>query len=265
MRVWRPVIDTVLTLLLQPQTWVFLAIGFVAQLFDGAIGMGFGAISSTVLAAIGLPREVASASVNGAKILTGAASSIGHITLLNVDWRMLVVLGGSGVLGGALGAVVLTRHAGPWLGVFVSAYLIVVGFVIILRARGMPPPTVPHAKIGTVGLFGGFLEAMSGVWGPLVTSNLVAVGANPRYVVGTGSIAETFVACAVFAILVRHLGFEQLSLATLGLVAGALLATPIAARITRDLPRKPLMIAVGALVIILSIIRLVRDLGVLVA
>jgi uncharacterized protein len=258
------VIDTVLTLLWQPQTWVFLAIGFVAQLFDGAIGMGFGAISSTVLAAIGLPREVASASVNGAKILTGAASSIGHIALRNVDWRMLVVLGGSGVLGGALGSIVLTRHAGPLLGAFVSAYLIVVGLVIILRARGTPPPTVPHAKIGTVGLLGGFLEAMSGVWGPLVTSNLVAVGANPRYVVGTGSIAETFVACAVFAILVRHLGFEQLSLATLGLVTGALLATPIAARITRDLPRKPLMIAVGALVILLSIIRLMRDLRVLI-
>lgn len=258
-------LDTLLNLLQQPQTWLFLAIGFTAQLFDGAIGMGFGAISSTVLAALGLPREVASASVNGAKILTGAASGIGHIVLRNVDWRMLAVLGGSGVLGGILGSLILKKYAGPVLGVFVSAYLIIVGLVIILRARGTPPPTVPHAKIGTVGLFGGFLEAMSGVWGPLVTSNLVAVGANPRFVVGTGSIAETFVACAVFTVLVRHLGFEQLSLATLGLVTGALLATPIAARITRDLPRKPLMIAVGGLVIVLSIIRLARDLRVLVA
>ena len=256
--------DTVFEVLQQKQTWLFLAVGFVAQLCDGAIGMGFGAVSSTVLAAIGLPREVVSASVNGAKILTGATSGIGHIALRNVDWRMLAVLGSSGVLGGTLGSLLLTRHAGPLLGIFVSAYLIVVGMTIILRARGAPPPTVPHAKIGTVGLFGGFLEAMSGVWGPLVTSNLVAIGANPRYVVGTGSIAETFVACAVFAILVRHLGFEQLSLATLGLVGGALLATPIAARITRDLPRKPLMIAVGALVILLSCVRLARDLGVLV-
>ena len=258
-------LETLLALLQQPQTWIFLAIGFVAQLFDGAIGMGFGAISSTVLAAIGLPREIASASVNGAKILTGAAASIGHIALRNVDWHMLVVLGGAGMVGGALGSLLLTRYAGPILGVFVSAYLIVVGAVIILRARGAPPPVVPHAKIGGVGLAGGFLEAMSGVWGPLVTSNLVAVGANPRYVVGTGSIAETFVAGTVFGILVRHLGFEQLSLATLGLIGGALLATPIAARITRDLPRKPLMITVGVLVILLSIVRLTRDISSLIA
>jgi uncharacterized protein len=256
------VIETLLALLQEPQTWVFVGIGFVAQLFDGAIGMGFGAISSTVLGALGLPREVASASVNGAKILTGAASGIGHVALRNVDWRMLAVLASAGMLGGLLGSLLLTRHSGPLLGVFVSAYLVVVGIVIIRRAFGAAPPRVPHAKIGGVGLAGGFLEAMSGVWGPLVTSNLVAVGANPRYVVGTGSIAETFVAAVVFTVLVRHLGFEQLSVATIGLIVGALLATPIAARITRSLPRKPLMISVGVLVILLSLVRLGRDLSV---
>jgi uncharacterized protein len=114
-------------------------------------------------------------------------------------------------------------------------------------------------------LVGGFLEAMSGVWGPLVTSNLVAVGAKPRYVIGTGHVAETFVAFTVFAILVRHLGLAQLSLATLGLIGGALLATPFAARITRELPRRPLMLVVGVLVIVLSIVRLARDLRILIA
>jgi uncharacterized protein len=254
------VIETLQTLLEQPQTWLFVAIGFVAQLFDGAVGMGFGAISSTVLAAIGLPREIASASVNGAKILTGAASGVGHILLQNVDWRMLGVLAAAGSLGGLIGSFVLTKHAGPILGVLVSFYLVFVGVYIIRKAFGAPPPRVPRAKVGGVGLVGGFLEALSGVWGPLVTSNLVAVGANPRYVVGTGNIAETFVAGVVFAVLVRHLGFEQLSLSTLGLLAGALLATPIAARITRNLPRKPMMIAVGVLVIVLSLVRIGRDL-----
>jgi uncharacterized protein len=109
-----------LAMLQSPQTWAFLTIGFIAQLFSGAIGMGFGAVSATVLAAIGLPREVVSASVNGAKILIGVASSISHIALRNVDWRMLAVLGSTGISGGALGSLLLTYHAGALLRVFVS-------------------------------------------------------------------------------------------------------------------------------------------------
>lgn len=253
--------ETLLPLLQQPDTWLFVGIGFLAQIFDGAIGMGFGAISSAVLAAMGLPREVASASVNGAKLLTGTASGVAHIALRNVDWRMLAVLGTAGVLGGVAGSLLLARNAGALLGIVVSAYLVFVGIFIIRRAFAAPPPDLRRARVGGVGLAGGFLEALSGVWGPLVTSNLVALGAHPRFAVGTGSIAETFVAGVVFSVLVAHLGFARLSLATIGLIAGALVAAPIAARITRQVPRRPLMVTVGVMVIVLSSIRLARDLG----
>jgi hypothetical protein len=254
-------LDASLALLQQPETWVFVGIGFAAQMFDGAVGMGFGAISSAVLAAIGLPREIASASVNGAKLLTGTASGAAHILLRNVDWRMLLVLAGAGALGGIAGSLLLARHAGPLLGIGVSAYLILIGGVIIRRAFSPPPPTIRRGRVGGVGLAGGFLEALSGVWGPLVTSNLVASGAHPRYVVGTGSIAETFVAGVVFSVLVSHVGFARLSIATVGLMGGALVAAPLAARIARDVARRPLMLAVGVMVILLSAIRLFRDLG----
>jgi hypothetical protein len=254
--------DTVLQVLQQPGIGWFVAIGFVAQLCDGAIGMGFGVISSTVLAAIGLPREVASASVNGAKLLTGTASGAAHVVLRNVDWRMLAVLASAGALGGIAGSLLLARHAGPVLGVLVSVYLIGVGLVILRRAFEAGGGEVGRVRVGGVGLAGGFLEAMSGVWGPLVTSKLVAFGAQPRYAVGTGNIAETFVAGVVFAVLVSHLGFAQLSTAMLGLIGGALLAVPLAALVARELPRRPLMIAVGVMVMVLSVIRLARDLGV---
>lgn len=253
--------DAILNVLQQPGIGWFVLIGFVAQMFDGAIGMGFGVISSTVLAAIGLPREVASASVNGAKLLTGTASGTAHILLRNVDWRMLLVLGSAGALGGVAGSVLLARHAGPLLGIVVSVYLIGVGFVILRRAFHATTPVVGRLRVGGVGLAGGFLEAVSGVWGPLVTSKLVAFGALPRYAVGTGSIAETFVAGVVFSVLVSHLGFAQLSLTVLGLLGGAMLAAPLAALVARELPRRPLMIAVGVMVIILSAIRLARDIG----
>lgn len=254
-------IEAILTAVQQPQLWLFVAVGFVAQLFDGALGAGFGAISTTVLAAIGLPREIASASVNGAKLFTGAASGAAHLLHRNVDVRMLLLLGTAGAVGGAVGATLLTRTSGRMIGVAVSGYLLFVGGYIVWRSFRMLPGAIRPRQIGIIGLAGGFLEALAGVWGPLVTSKLVAFGASPRLAVGTGNLAETFVAGVVFAILVRHVGLAQLSGAVLGLMGGALVAAPFAARVTRRIPQRALMVGVGVLVIVLSIVRLIRDLG----
>ncbi|MFO1426071.1 MAG: sulfite exporter TauE/SafE family protein [Steroidobacteraceae bacterium] len=253
-------VETLLAALHQPQTWLFFGIGFVAQLCDGSLGMGFGAISSTALAAIGLPRAVASASVNGAKLFTGAASGIAHLLHRNVDGRMLVTLAIAGGLGGYLGATVLAHYASRWVGIFTSSYLLLVGAYILSRAFREPPEAIRFHHVGGVGFAGGFLEALSGVWGPLVTSNLVAFGANPRHAIGSGNVAETFVAGVVFTVLVKHLGIAQLSVSVLGLLLGALVASPVAARLTREIPRRTLMIGVGILVMALSLLRLVRDL-----
>src|SRR5258706_14623927 len=118
-------------------TLLFVVIGFVAQLCDGALGMGFGAISSTVLTIIGLPREIVSATVNGAKILTGAASSVSHLAYTNWQWRTLVQLSAGGVLGGLIGAWLLTKGSVRFVGPIVSGYLIVVGLYIIWKASNV--------------------------------------------------------------------------------------------------------------------------------
>ena len=100
---------------------------------------------------------------------------------------------------------------------------------------------------------------MIGVWGPLATGNLVALGTEPRHAVGTGNLAEAIIAVVVFTILVRHLGFEQFGVAVFGLLAGALLAAPMAALLTARLPKRRLMLGVGALVVAISLLRLWRD------
>ncbi|MGE0582905.1 MAG: sulfite exporter TauE/SafE family protein [Steroidobacteraceae bacterium] len=251
--------QSVLTILSSPETWAFAAVGFVAQVFDGALGMGFGAISSAALAAVGVPREIASASVNGAKLFTGTASGLSHVWMRNVDARMLVVLSIAGILGGVTGVTLLTRSFSQWIGIAISLYLLVAGAFIIWRAlHALPNRASGRAQVG-VGFAGGLLEATSGVWGPLVTSNLVALGANPRHVVGTGAIAETFVAATVFGLLVSHVGFEKLSGIALGLLCGALLAAPFAALLARRVSVRPFTIAVGVLVIATSLLRLARD------
>jgi uncharacterized membrane protein YfcA len=255
--------DTILALAAEPRTWVFVLIGFFAQLCDGALGMGFGAISSAVLAVIGLPRDVVSASVNGAKLITGAAGSVAHVAHRNVSLRLLVSLALAGAVGGVFGATVLARYSHWIVGVVASLCLLLVGAYIIQRGlRGVPAPRAPR-YVPAVGVAGGVTEALAGVWGPVVTSSLVALGVAPRYAIGTGTVAETFVAAAVFTALVGHIGFDRLSTSVIGLIAGALLASPVAARLVREIPRRPLMVAVGLLVIVLSLLRLYRDLSVL--
>jgi uncharacterized protein len=236
----------------------YVAIGFVAQMFDGAIGMGFGAISYAVLTLMGYPKEVVSASVNGAKMFTGAISGASHVWHKNVDWKLFRTLALAGAIGGLAGALLLAHGPVKWISPAISIYLIGVGGFIIYKAY-RPTAREPTAKqTFAIGGFGGILEALAGVWGPLVTSNLVALGSKPRYTVGSANLAEFVVAVVVFAILVHHLGTESLTQSILGLFAGAILAAPIAARFTRQLPTRTLMIAVGCLVISVSLLRLWR-------
>jgi uncharacterized protein len=253
----------VFAILQQPEIVAFIAIGFCAQMCDGALGMGFGAISSTALAAIGMPPTIASASVNGAKIFTGLLSGTAHLLLRNVDLRMLWVLAAAGAAGALLGAAVLVHASTGALGMLVSGYLLLTGVHILWRTvRAAPVRAIGGRQVGGVGAAGGLLEALSGVWGPLVTSNLVAFGASPRYAIGTGNVCETLVAAVVFTVLIAHLGLAQLSIAIVGLLVGALTAAPFAALLTRRASPRFLTAGVGALVVVLATIRLVREIAV---
>lgn len=237
---------------------LFAAIGFVAQLFDGAIGMGFGLISYTVLTGMGYPKAVVSASVNGAKMFTGAVAGYAHYRQRNIDWSMLRLLAAGGIAGAGIGVLLLVRLPHEWLTPAINAYLVVVGFVILWRSGHIMPHVSTPRRTVAVGVAGGVLESLSGVWGPLVTSNMVAMGAAPRYVIGSVTVAEAMVSVAVFVMLVGHVGLENLSKAVLGLLLGAILAAPLAARLTRQIPKRLLMIAVGLLVIATSGYRLIR-------
>ncbi|MGG6496081.1 UNVERIFIED_CONTAM: sulfite exporter TauE/SafE family protein, partial [Bacteroidetes bacterium 56_B9] len=66
----------------------FIAIGFAAQLVDGALGMAFGVISNTLLVSLGVPPAAASAGVHAAESFTTAASGISHIAHRNVNWQL---------------------------------------------------------------------------------------------------------------------------------------------------------------------------------
>lgn len=243
---------------------IFLLVGFLAQTIDGAIGMAYGVIANTVLLAMGLPPATTSASVHVAKIFTGGASAVSHVAHRNVNWALFWPLMLAGVTGGAFGALVLTGVEGETVKPFILAYLGLMGAYVLyrgLRSRGRER-TLRPVLTAPLGAVGGFLDAIGGGgWGPTVTSTLVGTGADPRRAIGTVNTAEFFVTFAITAAFgAALLSGRWSSLEAMadhvwmlaGLVLGGLIAAPFAGWITKRLPRKALMLAVGGLLILLA-------------
>ena len=242
---------------------LFFVVGVVAQSVDGALGMAYGVISSSVLLAFGVPPAMASASVHGAEVFTTAASAGSHIAHRNVDWRLLVPLAIAGVIGGCLGAYVLTGIDGEVIKPFVIAYLAGMGVYILWRAgHDIAPRYIRSWMVAPLGLVGGFLDAIGGGgWGPTVSSTLVGAGQEPRRAIGTVNTAEFFLTVAISATFVWALmsghwaeagALENHAAAVGGLVVGGLVAAPFAGVITKRVPRRILTYAVGGLLLIVA-------------
>src|SRR5688500_9696249 len=152
----------------------FIAVGFAAQLVDGALGMAFGVISTTLLLSLGVPPAAASAGVHTVETFTTGVSGISHIFHKNVDWRLFARLAVPGVIGGVLGAYVLTQIDAETVKPFVLAYLGAIGLYLVWRGFHFPPTHKAPRVVEPLGLAGGFLDAAGGGgWGPVVTGNLL--------------------------------------------------------------------------------------------
>ena len=242
---------------------LFFVVGVVAQSVDGALGMAYGVISSSVLLAFGVPPAMASASVHGAEVFTTAASAGSHVAHRNVDWRLLVPLAVAGVIGGCLGAYVLAGIDGDVIKPFVIAYLAGMGVYILWRAgHDIAPRRIRAWVVAPLGLVGGFLDAVGGGgWGPTVSSTLVGAGQEARRAIGTANTAEFFLTVAISATFVWALlsghwaeagALENHAAAVGGLVVGGLVAAPFAGVITKRVPRRILTYAVGGLLLIVA-------------
>lgn len=248
---------------MDPQFWLFAAVGFAAQLVDGALGMAYGVISTSVLLSVGVSPANASASVHAAKVFTGAASGASHIAYKNIDWRLLALLSSGGVLGGVLGAYVLTSVPGEAVKPYVVGWLGLMGLVILYRAwRRTRPKVFSWRSPFPLGVVGGFFDAIGGGgWGPVVTSSLLGAGADPRKAIGTTNTAEVFVAAATSAAFLASLlsghwetaGLRDLIWSVVGLIAGGVVAAPVAGWMTKVLPLNLLTWIVGVVVLALAV------------
>lgn len=242
---------------LPAEFWMFVAIGLAAQLIDGALGMAYGLVSSSILLAMGVPPASVSASVHAAEVVTTGISGASHHVLGNVDRRLLVGLAVPGAIGGALGAYVLTRLDGDALKPWIHAYLLVLAVVIVLRAVGRRIPRREVRRVGLLGGLSGFFDAIGGGgWGPLATSTLLAHGGRARTTIGTVSAAEFVVTLVISLTFLLTIGISHWQVVA-GLLVGGAIAAPLAALLVRHVPERAVLGVVGLLVGSISLVQVV--------
>jgi len=238
----------------------FIFVGFIAQMIDGALGMAYGVSSTSLLLTIGIPPAQASASVHAAELVTTAVSGAFHLKFGNVDKKVLRRLLIPGVIGGAIGAYVLTEIPSTIIKPIVAGYLIIMGGIILWKAFRQVAPRELKTKLVPLGLVGGFFDAIGGGgWGPVVTTTLVARGKEPRFVVGSVNLAEFFVTLSESFVFILTIGLVHWKI-IVGLMIGGVLAAPLAAYVCSRIPRRPMMCMVGALIIITSLRTLILSL-----
>ncbi|WP_289007873.1 sulfite exporter TauE/SafE family protein [uncultured Thermomonospora sp.] len=230
----------------------FVLVGLGAQLIDGALGMAFGLLSSSILLGLGLPPAAVSASVHTAEVFTTGASGVSHLVMRNVDRRLFFRLAIPGMVGGATGAYLLTRLPGELVRPFVYAYLLVLAVVILLRAFGRLVPQGEVRRVPVLGFVAGLLDATGGGgWGPIATSTLLARGGKARHTIGTVNAAEFLVTLVVSVTFLLTMGFQHLQIVA-GLLVGGMIAAPLAAVFVRYVNERWVLFAVGLLVLAIS-------------
>lgn len=217
--------------------------------------MAFGVISQTLLVGIGVPPAAASASVHLVEVFTTGASGASHIVHRNVDWGLFKRLVPFGVAGGVLGAYLLSSIDAAAARPFVMVYLALIGLFLLYRAIRMGQPKFEDPQTTRpLALVGGFLDAAGGGgWGPVVTSNLLIQGGDPRKIVGTVNAAEFLLALSVSIAFLLALGLEAFTLATVGLIVGGVAAAPIGALLAKRLRPRLLLGTVAVVLIATSV------------
>ena len=245
--------------------WMILT-GFLAQLVDGALGMGYGVTCTTVMLSIGINLPAISGSIHTAEMFSSGASGYSHYKFGNVNKKLFKALLVPGIVGAVVGAYLLSKFGDQYANYIrpvLAAYTLILGAKIILAAFSKNKKPSKIRRVGWLAGAGGFLDSFGGGgWGPLVTSTLIAKGRTPRFVIGSVSITEFFVTLASALTFFGMLGITHWQVIA-GLIIGGLIAAPLAARLAGKLPLKTMFISVGALVIIWSLRILLKAAGVL--
>lgn len=246
---------------------LFALAGFAASLVDGALGMGFGPTSSSILLGAGLAPAAVSASVNLAKVVTGIVAAVSHWRFRNVDRELVLKLALPGCLGAAMGVTILSNVNGATLRPYLATLLTIIGLRMLVRFALTVPPRGRDTEriegsrktvlkydrrgVKTAAFIGGVTNGLIGAWGPIVTPFLLHRGVRPRFAIGSVNTAEVAVASASAFSLIASLGTAGLHGAVVvSMLLGGVIAAPVAAWVIRHVAPRPMGVAVAALLLL---------------
>lgn len=236
--------------------FIFLFIGVFAQLVDGTLGMGYGTTSTSFLLTFGVSPATSSMAVHVAEMFTTGASAISHHKFKNIDKKLVYNLIIPGLVGSVLGAYLLSDVIdGKVIKPYIAFYMLILAILIVIKGlrRKNIVKNTNKGQLNLLALFGGFMDSIGGGgWGPIVTSTLMGRGGDPRYIIGSVNTAEFAVAFAsgvTFILFDGIMGWQVI----VGLIVGGIVAAPISAYLVNKIPRKPITLLVGVLLILLSL------------
>lgn len=243
-----------------------LIAGFFASMVDGALGMGFGPTSSTILLSTGISPAAASTTVNLAKVAAGLAAGVSHWRLKNIDHRLVLRLAIPGAVGAFVGGIILSNVDGDDIRPILAILLMLIGVRILFRfsqalpqsrdqaedaAKSRVAPEFNETGVEVAATAGGITNGLVGAWGPVVTPFLLHRGLPPRYAIGSVNTAEVAVAVVSVGTLITTLGRGGLDLGiVLAMLVGGVLAAPLAAYVVRFVPARLLGLLVAGLLLL---------------
>ncbi|MDR7090035.1 MULTISPECIES: sulfite exporter TauE/SafE family protein [Cellvibrio] len=259
---WDDGVTTIKTTLDDSMFWNALLVGLLAQIVDGALGMAYGLTSTSFLLATGASPALATASVHMAEVFTTGISGITHAKFGNVNKKLFVRLLVPGIIGGLLGALLVTQVDGKILKPFITVYLLLMGVYVLSKAfrKHIATRKEEPKHVAKLALVGGFVDTSGGGgWGPVVTTTLVGTGHDPRTTIGSVNFAEFFLtltSAASLFILVDETIWHVVA----GLIVGGLFAAPFAAYACKKFSTRTLLILVGLLISGISVFNLYKAL-----
>jgi len=238
---------------------IYLLIGIFAQLVDGTLGMGYGATSTSFLLSFGVNPATSSMGVHVAEMFTTGASALSHYKFKNINKKLAINLIVPGVIGSIIGAYLLADVIdGKAIKPYIAIYMIILALIIIVKGLRKNIKKKKTKQLGILAIFGGFMDSIGGGgWGPIVTSTLMGRGRDARYTIGSVNAAEfaiSFASGITFVLFDGISGWRVIA----GLVIGGVVAAPLGAYLVNKIPRKPITVLVGLLLIFLSLRTLVK-------
>jgi uncharacterized membrane protein YfcA len=163
-----------------------------------------------------------------------------------------------------MGAYVLVGLPENVVKIFITLYLLGMTVLILRRIRagrveeGSKSQREKKLPAAPVGAAGGFLDAVGGGWGSIVTSTLLARGDHPRRAIGSASLSEFFLTLAISAAFLLALDITEYWRVIAGLIIGGAIAAPFAGLLSKILHPRTLMVMVALVIGVLCTHNLVR-------